>query len=210
MAASRRRSSDRACEIMLKHGRAKKAAVPASDSALAASRAIDNIATVTKRIKRGEAVDEAYLAALAGTVTPPASAVGSAKRAGFPLVKCVSLAAVVVVVVGLVTASLSMGAPGTHRVSGRLLLNRQAFPGVALVFHSVSSDGTPVRVVTSATGEFTVVDLPEGKYKVSLENEESSSGIPEAYRSPQSTPFSLNVQKDLTDLHLFAVVGRRG
>lgn len=210
MSVLKSRSSDRAYEIMLKRGLNNKKALQDSGTSIAASRAIDNMAIVTKRVKRGDGVDADFLASLAGTahaVRPPAA---SQKPAGSATVKFFGLAACIVVTLAVIGLSATVLSTGRHTVSGTLLLDRQTLAGVALVFHPVAADGKTVRVMTSEKGEFTVTELPEGKYKVAVDASDSSAVIPEPYRSPQSTPFSLHVQRDLANLRLFAVGRRRG
>lgn len=210
MSVSKSRSSDRAYEIMLKRGLSKKKAQQGSGTSLAASKAIDNMATVTKRVKRGDGVDADFLATLSGTTHPAGAGSTAPKPPTSALVRFGGVAACVVAMVAVIGLSATMLSTTSHTVSGTLLLDRKTLPGVTLVFHPVAMDGKTVSVMTSEKGEFIVTELPEGKYKVAVDASESATVIPEAYRSPQSTPFSLQVQKDLANLRLFAVGRRRG
>lgn len=114
------------------------------------------------------------------------------------------IAAGLVVAGGLAAWALLAVGSRAHSVSDTLLLTRR--PGAAVVFHPTRSGGEPARTTTGADGSFQIGGLSPDAYKVTVEpGDAGTSSIPPDYRDATTTPFTLNVYRDLERVRMYAM-----
>lgn len=90
-------------------------------------------------------------------------------------------------------------------MSGTVMLNQEPLPSVELAFQLKNGAGLPVIVTTGVKGEFNVGSLPAGEYAIYLKSTDESLSVPKKYQTAESTPFSLSLTKDRSDLRMLAV-----
>lgn len=199
MPAKQSRSAERRYRRMLRESLGAGSAE--TGVAAAASSAIGALSMVAGCQDRGEAVSHERLARFSTSVAPVAAArvahdSGAWGRWALTIVAALAACLFAAVLVPRWTRHAST-------VSGTILVDRNPIAGIDVVFHNVAKDGE-VRVTTGSLGEFRVQGIERGDYTVSLHAEESDR-VPPAYRSPDSSPFRLHVEKDLDNLQFFAI-----
>ena len=205
MTVSSSRSAERRYGAMLRKGK-KGAAAPSSASAAAATKAIDGIVDIRRRVNRGDYVDEEDITAVSAAtgavqIDPSVRAAmeKAAKKGGFPIGGVIAGAvAIAVLVIGYSVVSTVFA---TYAVSGDVYLNRGQLPGVELTFHPMSG-GDPIKVTTGSVGDFLVEKMLPGDYAVTLGG--SAATIPPEYTTVETTPFKLRVDKDMDNLQFYA------
>lgn len=209
MTVSSSRSGERRYGEMLRRSK-KSAGSAASASAEAATKAIDGIVDLRRRVNRGDYVDDEDVTAVsvatgAAQVDPTVRAAmeKAAKRAKWPAPAVIGGGiAVALLFVGYSVVS-SMFA--TYELAGAVLLNRDQLPGVEVTFHP-SAGGDAVKVTTGSAGEFTVAGMSRGEYAVTLGGGKAT--IPPEYTTVETTPFKLVVERDMDNLQFYAASRR--
>jgi hypothetical protein len=201
----------------------------ASGSALAAQRAMANIKDLNRRRDRGQEVDSVILAKISQSLDTKLETKSdsqldgqSAKTAkpqhgkqasqtpskssrrqlfiGLSCGGCVLL---------LAAAVLAFGS-SRYSVAGTMLLEQRPLAGVELQFHASNGNFTASRVTTSDKGDFSIGGLPAGIYRVTLQpDSQSSVDVPLAYKSLDSTPLRMKVQRNMTNVSLLALQPKR-
>lgn len=199
MPAKSSRSAERRYRKMLRESLA--ATSPESGVAAAAGSAIGALSVVAGRRDRGEAVSQEYLARFStgsGQTTASPSRRESTGRTGRWF--AIAAALVACAAAAVVMPNWLRTAP---TVSGTILVNRTPVAGVDVVFHLDAGDAV-ARATTGTSGEFLVRGIAPGDYTVFLQADDGDR-VPPAYRSPESSPFRLHVERDLENLQFFAV-----
>ncbi|MCE9631473.1 MAG: carboxypeptidase-like regulatory domain-containing protein [Planctomycetia bacterium] len=207
MASANRAQSELNWSPKLKSGRRRNGG-DLSGSAQAASKAMGHIKDIELRKQSGQDIDDSYLEKVSQTLSSKAAKRGPAPVAqtrgvlpkGWPIA------------IGLLVAgccgycALSIIGSRVHSVSGTLLLTRKPIAGAAVVFHPTRSGGEPARTTTAPDGSFRIDGLSSDAYKVTVEPGDGGTAfIPPAYRNATTTPFTLNVYKDLEKLRMYAL-----
>ena len=209
MTVSSSRSAERRYGAMLRKGK-KGAAAPASASAAAATKAIDGIVDIRRRVNRGDYVDEEDITAVSAAtgavqIDPSVRAAmeKAAKKSGFPT------AAVVLAGLGvallLVGYSVVSAVFATYDVAGGVYLNRSQLPNAEVTFHPTAG-GDPIKVTTGAVGDFQVAGMKPGEYAVTISG--GGAAIPPEYTAAETTPFKLQVDRDMDNLQFYAASKR--
>lgn len=195
----------------LKDPKARSRASASDGSMRAADLALANMGAIEKRRARGVEIDEAYVVTLASRCRPAQDTVtqrddsSDGRKSRDSRRMCVGAA---VVACGLVIALLLNGALGTsslHTVAGRVLFERRPAGDVEIRLHPAGDGGAESRVVTAQDGTFEIDGLPTGQYQVTLHpSGESSPAVPAAYMEPGSALFTLNVNRDVSNVQLCA------
>ena len=182
-----------------------------SGSAAAAAAAMDRISALDKRRSRGEAID---IVALERAVRATSPAVGKTPAPAAPArqrqSKSVSRGWPWAVALGTLITGLAgwcaMPGGGHHSVTGTVMLGKMPLAGAELRFHQNASDTPAASVTTASDGGFRLADLPAGEYKVTVHaSGPTAKGVPPAYAKPDSTLFTLHVNRDLERLRMYAV-----
>lgn len=180
----------------------------ASATASTAAQAIDRIAEIHKKLARGDA-EAAQSLAQQGINSSSTKGPASSSKTGTPsrtrkraIVIAVGSATVVCLLLGMISVASFQGG---HSVSGTVMLNQEPLPSVELAFQLKNGTGLPVIVTTGVKGEFNVGSLPAGEYAIYLKSTDESLSVPKKYQTAESTPFSLSLTKDRSDLRMLAV-----
>lgn len=204
-----RDKAERAYDAMLSRclargGRETAASATASGSAAHAALAV--LRDVRRRERRGDVIDADYVARL--TANERRRPVAAAKTSGHRLARGggILCAAFVLLGIGGTVLSRTHG----HSVSGTLEFRGRPLAGVELVFHPDDVAMSPVRAVTSDRGSFIVGGVPEGRYVISVSPPDEGSPVPKRYCERSSTPFSLEVHKDLSRIRMVIVASKQG
>ena len=196
--------------------RGGKATVSDSGSSLAAQRAMANIKDLNRLRDRGQDVDSVVLAKISQSLdSKPAetpsqqrgerAAPSPSKNARRPLLVGL-LCGGVLLVAGAVLAFGS----ARYSVAGTMLLEQKPLVGVELQFHASNGNFTPSRVTTSDKGDFSIGGLPAGIYRVTLQPDvQSSVDVPLAYKKLESTPLRMKVQRNMSNVSLYALQPKR-
>lgn len=212
MPAKRSRDkAERAYEAMLSRCLTKGQNVAnagASESCSAAESAISLLRDVRRRQRRGEIVDADYLArrTAAEQSRPGRGAKMKSSRTPSGSLYGIAISVLVAVAVGGFLLFRSTG----YNVTGTLELKGSPLAGMELVFHSDDPVSSPIRTVTSDRGTFSVGSVPDGRYVICLNPQDDGSFVPKRYCDRTSTPFSLEVHKNLENLRMVIVIGKSG
>jgi hypothetical protein len=201
--------------------RGGKATVSDSGSSLAAQRAMANIKDLNRLRDRGQDVDSVVLAKISQSLdskpaeTPsqqrgerasPNPSKSPSKKARRPLLVGLLCGGSALLVAGAV---LVFGS-SRYSVAGTMLLEQKPLAGVELQFHAANGNFTPSRVTTSDTGDFSIGGLPAGIYRVTLQPDaQSSVYVPPAYKKLESTPLRMKVQRNMSNVSLYASQPKR-
>ena len=201
--------------------RGGKATVSDSGSSLAAQRAMANIKDLNRLRDRGQDVDSVVLAKIsqsldskpAETPSPqrgerasPNPSKSPSKNARRPLIVGLLCGGGVLLVAGAVLAFWS----ARYSVAGTMLLEQKPLVGVELQFHASNGNFAPSRVTTSDKGDFSIGGLPAGIYRVTLQPDvQSSVEVPLAYKKLESTPLRMKVQRNMSNVSLYALQPKR-
>jgi hypothetical protein len=197
--------------------RGGKATVSDSGSALAAQRAMANIKDLNRLRDRGQEVDSVVLAKIsqsldskpAETPSQQRGELGSpnrSKNARRSLLVGLLCGGGVLLVAGAVLAFGS----SRYSVAGTMMLDQKPLAGVELQFHASNGNFAPSRVTTSNAGDFSIAGLPAGVYRVTLQPDvQSGVDVPLAYKKLESTPLRMKVQRNMTNVPLYASQPKR-
>ena len=198
--------------------RGGKATVSDSGSALAAQRAMANIKDLNRLRDRGQEADAVVLAKISQSLdskpaettsqtrSPRATQSPSKQKSRGPLVAGLLGGGCILLVAGAVLAFGS----SRYSVAGTMLLDQKPLAGVELLFHASNGNFPPSRVTTSDKGDFSISGLPAGVYRVTLQPDtQSSVNVPLAYKTLESTPFRMKVQRNMKDVSLYALQQKR-
>ena len=197
--------------------RGGKATVSDSGSALAAQRAMANIKDLNRLRDRGQEADAVVLAKISQSLdSKPAettsqqrgerASLSPSKKARRPLLVGLLCGGGVLLVAGAV---LVFGS-ARYSVAGTMLLEQKPLAGVELQFHAANGNFTASRVTTSDKGDFSISGLPAGIYRVTLQPDtQSGVHVPLAYKTLESTPLRMRVQRNMTDVSLYALQPKR-
>ncbi len=201
--------------------RGGKATVSDSGSSLAAQRAMANIKDLNRRRDRGQDVDSVVLAKISQSLdSKPAETPSQQRgeRAAANPSQSPSKNARRPLLVGLlcgggvllVAAAVLVFGSARYSVAGTMLLEQKPLVGVELQFHASNGNFTPSRVTTSDKGDFSIVGLPAGVYRVTLQPDgQSSVDVPLAYKKLESTPLRMKVQRNMSNVSLNAMQPKR-
>jgi hypothetical protein len=197
--------------------RGGKATVSDSGSALAAQRAMANIKDLNRLRDRGQEVDSVVLAKISQSLDSTPTKTPSqqrGERASPNLSKTVRRSLLVGLLCGggvlvLAGAVLAFGS-SRYSVAGTMLLEQKPLAGVELQFHASNGNFAPSRVTTSDKGDFSIAGLPAGIYRVTLQPDvQSGVDVPLAYKKLESTPLRMKVQRNMTNVPLYASQPKR-
>jgi hypothetical protein len=179
-----------------------------------------NIKDLNRRRDRGQDVDSVVLAKISQSLdskpaeTPsqqrgerasPNPSKSPSKNARRPLLVGL-LCGGVLLVAGAVLAFGS----ARYSVAGTMLLEQKPLVGVELQFHASNGNFAPSRVTTSDKGDFSIVGLPSGVYRVTLQPDgQSSVDVPLAYKKLESTPLRMKIQRNMSNVSLNAMQPKR-
>lgn len=110
----------------------------------------------------------------------------------------VHLVAVVLVVLASCVAGANLRRSG-HKMSGTATLERRPMANASVRLHS--ADGSVLSAPTDESGRFELASVASGEYKITLLPGEGEQMSP-AYCDPDSTPFSVNINRDAEGLQL--------
>jgi len=195
----------------LKGGNRRRAPAGSGSSA-AAAMAMASITAIDKCRVRGETVDVAMLERASRSISPQSgkpSAVTSPRKAkagnGW-----LPWAVVACVIAGGAACLRLFPGSGRHSVAGTVLVGRMPLAGAELWFHPGPFGEPAARVTTADDGGFRLADLPPGEYKVTVHaSGPAAQQVPSAYIKPDSTLFTLHVNRDLEKLRMYAVAPAR-
>jgi hypothetical protein len=215
--SSKLRRKEREWKPKLKEG-GKPSRDVAVGSALAAQRAMANIKDLNRLRDRGQEVDAVVLTKISQSLdsTPaetPSQTRGprttqspSKQKSRGPLVAGLLGGGCILLVAGAVLAFGS----SRYSVAGTMLLEQKPLAGVELLFHASNGNFAPSRVTTSDKGDFSISGLPAGVYRVTLQPDtQSSVNVPLAYKTLESTPLRMKVQRNMKDVSLYALQQKR-
>ena len=198
--------------------RGKQSQDVAVGSALAAQRAMANIKDLNRLRARGPEVDTVVLAKISQSLdstpaetpspsrSPRASQSPSKQKSRGPLIAGLLGGGCILLVAG---AMLAFGS-SRYSVAGTMLLEQKPLGGVELLFHASNGNFAPSRVTTSDKGDFSISGLPAGIYRVTLQPDtQSGVHVPLAYKTLESTPLRMRVQRNMTDVSLYALQPKR-
>jgi hypothetical protein len=215
--SSRLRRKEREWKPKLKEGgnQSQDAAV---GSALAAQRAMANIKDLNRLRDRGQEADAVVLAKISQSLdskpaetasqtrSPRATQSPSKQKSRGPLIAGLLGGGCILLVAGAV---LVFGS-ARYSVAGTMLLEQKPLAGVELLFHAANGNFTASRVTTSDKGDFSIGGLPAGIYRVTLQpDEQSSVDVPLAYKKLESTPLRMMVQRNMSNVSLYALQPKR-
>jgi hypothetical protein len=206
-----------------------KAQETASGSALAAQRAMANIKDLNRRRDRGQEVDSVILAKISQSLDTKLETKSDTQLDGQPAKtakpqhgkqasQTPSKSSRRQLFVGLscggclllVAAAVLAFGSSRYSVAGTMLLEQRPLAGVELQFHASNGNFTASRVTTSDKGDFSIGGLPAGIYRVTLQpDSQSSVNVPLAYKSLDSTPLRMKVQRNMTNVSLLALQPKR-
>jgi len=195
----------------LKNPNARRRSSASDGSMQAADLALANMGAIEKRRARGVEVDEAFVSTLASRCRPATMDVLESKRhlgqRNSRLSWRTSASAAAVACGLLLTLFLNgvFGTSSVHTVAGRVLFERRPAGDVEIRLHPTGDGGAGPRVVTAQDGTFEIDGLRTGQYQVTLHpSGESSPAVPAAYMAPESALFTLNVNRDVSNVQLCA------
>jgi len=201
--------------------RGGKATVSDSGSSLAAQRAMANIKDLNRLRDRGQEVDSVVLAKISQSLdSKPAETPSQQRgeRAASNLSKSPSKNARRSLLVGLlcgggvllVAGAVLVFGSSRYSVAGTMLLEQKPLAGVELQFHASNGNLAPSRVTTSDKGDFSIGGLPAGIYRVTVQPDtQSGANVPQAYKQLESTPLRMKVQRNMTNVSLYALQPKR-
>ena len=215
--SSKLRRKEREWKPKLKEG-GKQSQDVAVGSALAAQRAMANIKDLNRLRNRGQEADAVVLAQIsqsldskpaatpAQTRSPRAIQSPSKQKSRGPLVAgLLGLGCIL-----LVSGAVLVFGSSRYSVAGTMLLEQKPLAGVELQFHASNGNFTPSRVTTSDKGDFSIAGLPAGIYRVTLQPDvQSGVDVPLAYKKLESTPLRMTVQRNMTNVPLYASQPKR-
>lgn len=216
MATRTARSVDRTVEKMLRQmAHSPKASAHASASSSTAAQALAQMAEIQKRIARGDTDAAQFLIAKASqSGVPEASgdtrqaqlqalkaqaAQKAAPRAG--ILAAIGAGAATFLVAGVFAIFSHVGG---HSVSGTVMLDQKPLAKVELTFHPKFGDGEPLRITTCERGTFRIESLPPGNYSIFVSPRDLHVKVPKKYLAPETTPFTLKLTKDRSNLRMLA------
>ena len=198
--------------------RGKQSQDVAVGSALAAQRAMANIKDLNRLRDRGQEVDTVVLSKISQSLdskpaetpspsrNPRASQSPSKQKSRRPLIAGLLGGGCILLVAGAVLAFGS----SRYSVAGTMLLEQKPLGGVELQFHASNGNFAPSRVTTSDQGDFSISGLPAGVYRVTVQPDtQSGANVPLAYKTLESTPLRMKVQRNMTDVSLYALQPKR-
>jgi hypothetical protein len=219
MATRTARSVDRTVDKMLRQmAQSSKASAGASGSSSTAAQALAQMAEIQKRIARGD-TDAAQFLIEKATQTKTAEGIAGDRREKLEALKSQAAAKaglgnsknLIAAIAGSAVLLLLLGGVGIsslfsgHSVSGTVMLDRKPLAQVEIAFHPKSGVGEPFRITTCDRGTFKINSLPTGDYAIFVSASDMDMKLPKKYLSPETTPFSLKLTNDRSDLRMLAV-----
>lgn len=196
----------------MKNAAKRSCSLSTTGTAHVADQALANIRSIDKLRAQGHAVDDPYVAKLAGRGKAPAAEAttkpsrGVKKPPAGSRTLLIAAAAVACTVAGTAVVFAMGGFSSTYTVAGRIWLERRPLGTAELRFHSADHTDSPATVVAVTDGKFELKGVPSGKYRVTVHPPTGASKavIATTYTKPESTPLQVNVSRDVNSLQFYA------